>query len=731
MAAFSGACVLSAHPPDIKFDRFEQWPGYPRAAVRSIGQDAEGFLWLATPGGSLRFDGNVFDLFPKQTFSSAAANQSISRQLTGRSGAVWTGEGAVLRCDRPGGAPAQRYRLPAGAGACRAVFLHPALSGDSVLWVLADSTLLCFHVEKNRFIRDYRNRSHDAQSLHGAPFRCAFFSREGILWLGGEGGLCKYDWRNQQFRLYQLNPGPANKGGELNFVQGLAGDTSRCWVTTNDMGLLQYDLNEHRLLPDQIRGELQQLGGRNAYSMAYDRLGRLWVGNCNDSIFVCDAQKGKIVRRIPLNGDLIHFIFKDVLLGHFWRLHKPSGATPAIIRIHQETLRRDTFRVPYWQNQQFANRIDYFAPTRNDTSWFVHNAAFIQFYHAASSTYGQKPIAAFSGIRPDMSKYYNLRYDAVRDALWLMAVDTIYELDWKNQTASAYATPRRQPGQTNIRIHTDDAGRVWLQCIPENVLYKFDPERKTFARYDWSDGLPAASVECVDMGRVGKKWCQRYHDYSFLLFDPAQIPVFPVGQSIVTGIRPLNQKGVLIPAAGGVLRTAANDLRISFTAVAFEQGRHLQFQYRLLGVDTAWVPSGPDRAAIYENLSPGDYRFQVMAANREGAWNPVPAEISFTVQLPLHQQTRFWLGLSLLLTGLLYAGMRFFEKRRIARYQLRQRIAEDLQNEVELALNDIRALSADSQLHHHTRRRKRWIISAISSGPCAARRFPAKRCCSG
>jgi len=688
---------LAAQPMDIKFDRFEQWPGYPRQAVRAIGQDAQGFLLLTTPKGGVRFDGNVFEALPGKYSGAAVPRNPLTQQVTDRNGNVWTGERTTLRVDSPLATP-RKYPLPAGAGAARAVFLHVEVSGDSVLWVLADSALLCFDMAKNRFSRDFRTRAHDVQSLYGAPFRCAFFSREGILWLGGETGLCKYDWRNQEFRHYNLNPGKTDKPGELNFVQGVAGDSSRCWVTTNDLGLLQYDLHKHCLLPEKISGDLKRLSQRGTYSMAYDKLGRLWVGNTSDSIFICDLKKNKIVHQIPQNGDYIHFIGKDVSLGHFWYLYKSTSKKPAMIRINQETLRIDTFWIPYWQNKPHQNRIDFFAPVKNDTVWFVHDTKFIEWFHPNPGRLGQKPIKAFSGIEPDMSVIYNLRYDAVRKRLWFMTNDSVYKLDWEKQTAVLYPNPHLKSGQMNLRIHTDDSGQLWVQGLPDNVLYKFDPERETFARYDWSDGLPNTAVECLDVDRVGKKWAQRYHDYTFLLFDPGKIPVIAANPPIITAIRPINQKSSLISGSGEdltlAIKTTNSDLQITFTSVAFEQGRNLQFRYRLSGVDTAWVNAGPERVAYYSNLPPGDYHFLVMVANREGDWHPTAAEIWIEVQPPFYLQTWFRISGSLLLLGLLFAGFRYWEKRRIAQYQLRQRIAGDLHNEVETALNSISSLSA-------------------------------------
>ena len=49
--------------------------------------------------------------------------------------------------------------------------------------------------------------------------------------------------------------------------------------------------------------------------------------------------------------------------------------------------------------------------------------------------------------------------------------------------------------------------------------------------------------------------------------------------------------------------------------------KKLRFRYRLEGFDRDWHDAGVRRTAFYTNLKPGDYRFQVIAANRNGVWN--------------------------------------------------------------------------------------------------------------
>jgi hypothetical protein len=61
-----------------------------------------------------------------------------------------------------------------------------------------------------------------------------------------------------------------------------------------------------------------------------------------------------------------------------------------------------------------------------------------------------------------------------------------------------------------------------------------------------------------------------------------------------------------------------------------ERAGAVRFRYRLDGVDRDWQDP-TRRQAFYTNLSPGDYRFRVMAANEDGVWNPQEAELAFSI----------------------------------------------------------------------------------------------------
>ena len=61
----------------------------------------------------------------------------------------------------------------------------------------------------------------------------------------------------------------------------------------------------------------------------------------------------------------------------------------------------------------------------------------------------------------------------------------------------------------------------------------------------------------------------------------------------------------------------------------------------LEGFDNAWVPAGTNRHALYTNLRPGDYRFRISAASKDGVWSE-PAVWTFSIAPAFYQRKAFY-----------------------------------------------------------------------------------------
>lgn len=131
------------------------------------------------------------------------------------------------------------------------------------------------------------------------------------------------------------------------------------------------------------------------------------------------------------------------------------------------------------------------------------------------------------------------------------------------------------------------------------------------------------------------------------------------------------------PAAGEiVVPPGARDLELSYTGLGFHDPSRLRFRYRLLGYQDEWLDVGPRRLALFANLPPGSYRFEVQVAPGEGNWNPIGAGLPLRVEPTWSERTDARLGSVVLLVLGLWAFGRWRSSQASARERhLREQVA--------------------------------------------------------
>jgi len=129
------------------------------------------------------------------------------------------------------------------------------------------------------------------------------------------------------------------------------------------------------------------------------------------------------------------------------------------------------------------------------------------------------------------------------------------------------------------------------------------------------------------------------------------------------------------------------NLRFDFTAIRFLNEEYTRFRYRLEGQDPGWSPPVTDRYAVYTNLSPGEYTFQVLAGNESGVWNQGPASVKLIIR-PAFWQT-WWFFLLAGIAGIaLVSGITWMVNSRIR--SRRQKELEQQKTMAELQFRTLR-----------------------------------------
>jgi signal transduction histidine kinase/ligand-binding sensor domain-containing protein len=272
--------------------------------------------------------------------------------------------------------------------------------------------------------------------------------------------------------------------------------------------------------------------------------------------------------------------------------------------------------------------------------------------------------------------------------------------------------PREAPESLREQVYgiaPDRSGGLWIAT--SNHVVRVNREKllsgtvgnEDVREYGLADGLRGvegvkrqASVVTDSLGRI---WFSLNGGISVV--DPARL----AGGAVPTLVH------VLSVSADGRFMDARDSLRIppathrvalSFVGLSLSIPERVTYRYWLDGVDHGWSEPTAIREAVYNNLSPGPYRFRVQASNSEGLWNSEEAILGFSVD-PAFWQTPWFRAACVLALGLAVFGFYRYRMHRLTT-QMNLRFEERLAERTRIAqeLHDTLLqgfLSASLQLH--------------------------------
>jgi signal transduction histidine kinase len=132
------------------------------------------------------------------------------------------------------------------------------------------------------------------------------------------------------------------------------------------------------------------------------------------------------------------------------------------------------------------------------------------------------------------------------------------------------------------------------------------------------------------------------------------------------------------------------NFEIQYTALSFINSENLRFKYKLEGLDHDWVEAGTRRTAYFSHVPPGEYTFQVIAANSDGVWNEEGKSIKIVVLPPFYKTWWFMVVAALMMALVAYVMikryLRKIERERLAQQTFaRQLIASQEQERKRIA----------------------------------------------
>jgi signal transduction histidine kinase len=163
-------------------------------------------------------------------------------------------------------------------------------------------------------------------------------------------------------------------------------------------------------------------------------------------------------------------------------------------------------------------------------------------------------------------------------------------------------------------------------------------------------------------------------------------------------------------------------LEIKYTGLSFNRPEQIKFKYKLEGLDENWVDAGTRRRAYFTHLPPGQYAFQVSAANVDGLWNDSGANLKLTVKPPFYRTLWFAAGCFLTVGGILFAGYR----RRIRNLEKKRVVQEEFSRKL-IASQEAERKRIASELHDSLGQNlliiKNWALIGLQNGADSSRQL--------
>lgn len=655
--------------------------------IRVITPDNRGRVWIGTQGGGLSWADSSYQ------FHSLTLTGSVRDVFTDGDGVTWVGteEAGLQRV-------VEREEAPV---------LAPVVP-DIIVRTIAEDTLgrLWVGTERSGVVIVYpggttswvRHDPDDLSSISSDFVRDIYVDRAGLVWIGTRGGGVNVHnpYATGFAALVDSNRFAGQLANGYPTRQILEHSDGTLWIATDGEGII-------RVHPDgtvsRLRGSeggITRLGSDHIYALAEDPRGDVWIGSDGDGLERYDIQTATITRYRTdptdprsLSSNVVWSLLVDEA-GTLWIGTEGGGVN----RYDPETDSFDRF---------------YNDPDRGDSL----QGSSVRALHQDST--GTIWIGTWDGglsRMVDETRFVNYNRDANDPAsLSDNSVNCVVEgndgtlwigtsgggLNAFDRSSETFRAIREIDGLTDnhvLGIVSDDDGFLWVTTA--NGLSRFDTVSGEVTTFWDTDGLPD--------NEFTRNAFQRFRNGDIAVgtirgavrFDPQKIepngfspPIRitgfqlfnqPIDQSTTVDGRDYLDENVIVSDAVNVY---PGDAFIGFTFAALDYTNPDKNKYavQLIGFDNEVRRLGGQNEYYYTSLPPGDYTFQVMGTNSNGAWSANPAEIDLIVHPSFTQTWYFYTIVLVAVVGAVYTATRF----RIARLNRYNLLLREYSQEVETA----------------------------------------------
>lgn len=504
--------------------RIEQ--GLPQNTINAVVQTPDGYLWLGTEEGLVRFDGVHFEVYDKNKIEQIATNNVLVYYLD-RQGNLWTGThgGGLIRLDVKD-KKFTAYTKKQGLSNDKVRTICEDRQGN--LWIGTNDGLNCLKegeftvyttregLSDNNITTIYEDRkgnlwigTYDAglnlfkngtftpytteNGLSNNNVRTIYEDRQGNLWFGTSEGLNLM--KNGKFTWFTTREGLSD-----NKIETLYQDRDgNLWIGTYGGGLDR--MNRHNFPNEHEAPIFTSFTTQNGLSHDFvrsiyeDREGSLWVGTQDGLNRLKDGKFTTFTSKEGLANDMVRCIYED-RAGGLW-----MGTTDGLNRLHRFNAKDEIFTL-YTTKQGLPDK--YVLSIYEDRKRWL----WIGTYNGGLSCMELGKFTSFTTKDGLSDSRVRCLQEGRQGRLWIGTHNGLNRLDFHEKKA-AFTTYTTKNGLSNnviLSLLQDREGCLWIGTTEGLNRLDFHEKEVTFTSYFTKHGLSNDVILSLHQDREGYLW---------------------------------------------------------------------------------------------------------------------------------------------------------------------------------------------------------------------------------
>jgi len=531
-------------------------------------------------------------------------------------------------------------------------------------------------------------------ALHSNDLNNVMIDKTGSIWIGSDdAGISKYNTVQNNFRSFYNNP------NDLNSIEP-------GWVST----MFEYDNNE--LWFQSTRNRISKFDRKNelfnnvnlpgeVFYLYKDQADQIWIA-IYDDLYKLKTENWSF-ENVKFTAkdyeNVIHVLLEDskntFWIGTHLGLFTYDRENNLAARIDFEKL-----GIGNTQSNQIFNLVE----DDKDNIWIGSNNGLFM-YSMIDREYTRVGASADSTKSLNSQDVNSLYLDTdgnVWVGTWLGGLN---KLDPKTGIVKSY-TKNEDFNSHSVQgiLGDEENGALWLSSF--DGISRFDIKQEKFQHFGIDDGVQgnqfaqSSALKTSDGlfvfgGQNGVTMFKPENIKNDLTSPFVQITDLKIfNESIKAGENNILDQPIY-KTKSIELNFDENDISFDFIAVHYADPEKNKYAYRLINYADEWRFVGNQRTAIYPNLPPGEYVFQVKAANNNGVWNEEGKSINITILPPWWKTTLAYISYGFIFVGLIFGVDRFQRRRLLNKAKERMKI-RDAEHRAEAAELQGRAIQAEN-----------------------------------